>query len=135
MLSRALLSGGRRFSTTPRVVSQLQMDEGAFEDLAEAYLASIDNALDKLASRLNPEEIAYSYGVLTIDLGKKGTWVLNKQTPNQQIWWSSPVSGPRRFFFSSETGKWHWTRDTEVTINHSLGQELKDASGVPVKLD
>ena len=25
------------------------------------------------------------------------TYVLNKQAPNKQIWWSSPISGPHRF--------------------------------------
>ena len=27
----------------------------------------------------------------------KGTWVINKQPPNRQVWLSSPISGPRRF--------------------------------------
>ena len=27
----------------------------------------------------------------------KRTYVLNKQAPNKQIWWSSPISGPHRF--------------------------------------
>ena len=27
----------------------------------------------------------------------KGTYVLNKQPPNKQIWLSSPVSGPKRY--------------------------------------
>jgi hypothetical protein len=30
-------------------------------------------------------------GVLTVKLGQKGTFVINKQTPNRQIWLSSPV--------------------------------------------
>lgn len=30
-------------------------------------------------------------GVLTLDLGSRGTYVLNKQAPNHQIWSSSPV--------------------------------------------
>ncbi len=30
-------------------------------------------------------------GVLTIQLGSKGTYVINKQTLNQQIWLSSPI--------------------------------------------
>jgi len=34
---------------------------------------------------------------LNINLGKHGFWVINKQAPNQQIWWSSPISGPRRY--------------------------------------
>ena len=35
-------------------------------------------------------------GVLTIT-HPKGTYVINKQPPNKQIWLSSPVSGPKRF--------------------------------------
>lgn len=125
----------RNASSNSTAITQNTMDEAEFEDLAENYLAQIDNTLDKLTTKLNPEEIGYSYGVLTIDLGKKGTWVLNKQTPNQQIWWSSPISGPRRYFFSQHTNKWHWTRDVEVTISETLGKELQQASGVEVKLD
>lgn len=30
-------------------------------------------------------------GVLTLKLGAKGTFVVNKQAPNRQIWLSSPV--------------------------------------------
>jgi len=30
-------------------------------------------------------------GVLTIKLGGKGTYVINKQSPNQQLWFSSPI--------------------------------------------
>ncbi len=29
--------------------------------------------------------------MLTVKLGSKGTYVLNKQTPNRQIWFSSPI--------------------------------------------
>ena len=36
-------------------------------------------------------------GVLTVGHPKKGTYVLNKQPPNKQIWLSSPISGPKRF--------------------------------------
>jgi len=38
-------------------------------------------------------------GVLTIETPSAGTYVLNKQPPNKQIWLSSPISGPKRFDF------------------------------------
>lgn len=53
-------------------------------------------------------------GVLTIDFNEKGTYVLNKQPPNKQIWLSSPVSGPKRF---------DW-------VLFSEGQNQKEGSGV-----
>jgi len=40
-------------------------------------------------------------GVLTLDLGSHGTYVLNKQPPNKQIWLSSPVSYVSSFFDST----------------------------------
>ena len=36
-------------------------------------------------------------GVPTVRLGELGTYVINKQTPNRQIWMSSPISGPVRY--------------------------------------
>jgi frataxin len=36
-------------------------------------------------------ETNYEDGVLSVKLGPHGTFVINKQTPNRQIWWSSPV--------------------------------------------
>jgi frataxin len=34
----------------------------------------------------------YQSGVLTLKLGEHGTYVINKQPPNKQIWLSSPIS-------------------------------------------
>ena len=34
---------------------------------------------------------------MNITLPSKGTYVINKQPPNKQIWLSSPESGPKRF--------------------------------------
>ena len=43
--------------------------------------------------------------------GKK-YYVLNKQTPNKQIWLSSPISGPSRFEYQ-EDGKWKHYRTSD----------------------
>lgn len=32
-----------------------------------------------------------------MSIESKGTYVINKQPPNKQIWLSSPLSGPKRF--------------------------------------
>lgn len=41
--------------------------------------------------------------MLTIKLGQHGTYVINKQTPNKQIWLSSPTSGPKRYDYIDKT--------------------------------
>ena len=81
---------------------------------------AIEGAVQCLEDSVDGFDISVSMGVLTMQLGSKGTYVLNKQTPNRQIWWSSPISGPRRFFYDSTKQEWINTRD-----GSSLLQELK----------
>lgn len=54
-------------------------------------------------------------------LGNLGTYVLNKQAPNKQIWSSSPVSGPARYDWDG--GKWMYKRDGSELL-HKLSEEL-----------
>lgn len=59
---------------------------------------------------------------------KHGTFVINRQTPNRQIWLSSPQSGPKRFdYVPSEAdprvGKWVYKHTGEV-LHELLQQEL-----------
>jgi frataxin len=71
-------------------------------------------------------------GVLTIALGKHGTYVLNKQAPNAQIWSSSPVSGPVRYDWHA--GKWIYKRDGHELFQR-LSSELTQLLGFSVHLD
>lgn len=52
----------------------------------------------------------------------QGTYVINKQPPNKQIWLSSPISGPKRFDYvvtsegqdskqDTAAGGWVYLRD------------------------
>uniref|UniRef100_T1FXN1 ferroxidase n=1 Tax=Helobdella robusta TaxID=6412 RepID=T1FXN1_HELRO len=67
-------------------------------------------------------DITYSNGVLTVNLGPKlGTYVINKQTPNKQIWLSSPVSGPKRYDYMN--GTWLYKYD-RMSLNQLLHQEF-----------
>lgn len=50
-------------------------------------------------------------------------YVLNKQTPNKQIWLSSPISGPSRF--EQSDGKWKHYR-TQEDILEMLNMEFNE---------
>jgi frataxin len=82
---------------------------------------------------------------MTIDLGPKGQYVINKQPPNKQIWLSSPVSGPKRYDWvlfgegmdqkeGSGTGEWVYLRDgsklTEL-LRKEIGVEMTVADDLP----
>jgi frataxin len=70
-------------------------------------------------------------GVLTLSLGSRGTYVLNKQGPNKQIWSSSPVSGPVRYDWVN--GRWVYHRDGHEMLER-LSAELSELCGASVQL-
>ena len=70
-------------------------------------------------------------GVLNVEFGPQiGTWVLNKQAPNQQLWLSSPLSGPNHYDYDQANTKWISSRD-----GHSLCCLLQNEWSSVVKTD
>jgi frataxin len=61
---------------------------------------------------------------MTLITPSNGTYVINKQPPNQQIWISSPFSGPARFGYSPD-GVWVHHRKKGITLGGLLDEELK----------
>ena len=76
--------------------------------LADEALDTILEKADELSDERDDVEVELSSGVLTLKT-PEGTWVLNKQVPNRQLWLSSPVSGPCRY--EHVEGTWTHTRD------------------------
>ena len=84
--------------------------EGSFSLAANETLESL---CDKFNELFEEEEVFESAdntladGVLTALLGEQfGIYVINKQTPNRQLWLSSPSSGPSRFGWDLERRVW-----------------------------
>ncbi|KAF8451395.1 hypothetical protein BGX38DRAFT_1091782, partial [Terfezia claveryi] len=72
-------------------------------------------------------DVEFSAGVLTVVVEGKGTWVVNKQPPNRQMWLSSPISGPKRFDWvvDGDGGRWICLRGgSEVGLGELLRREL-----------
>ena len=55
-----------------------------------------------------------------------GTYVINKQTPNAQIWLSSPQTGPKRYDFVND--RWIYKHD-DSNLHKLLSQELVSVFG------
>jgi frataxin len=96
----------------------------AFHELAEHTLSHVEASLATLEDTVEDLDISNAMGVLTIHLGGKGTYVLNKQAPNEQIWWSSPLSGPKRYHWDVSAGRWKNTRDGHDMLD-LLSEEIK----------
>lgn len=78
-------------------------------------------------------------GVLKINF-PDGTYVINKQPPNKQIWLSSPKSGPKRYDYiimgdgqtdkqDTAVGEWFYLRD-----NTTMADLLRDEIGVDIRM-
>lgn len=117
-------------------------NESKFHTVADDTLEDIQDAVEyALEERYDDEngddeqfEVVYADGVLTMTFPPHGTWVLNKQTPNRQIWWSSPISGPRRYEYDHRSNQWIYTRavteasdknHTNITLKKLLRDEFQ----------
>lgn len=79
-------------------------------------------------------------GVLTLKFPPNGTYVINKQPPNKQIWLSSPISGPKRYDYAvwsegqdakegTGAGAWVYLRDGSTLAALLQGELGIDLSG------
>ncbi|KAI8815478.1 hypothetical protein BJ742DRAFT_18198, partial [Cladochytrium replicatum] len=112
------------FSTAPGVESKIS--ESEYHKLADETLDVLVTFFEDLGDELDLDgyDVSYSNGVVTLKLGEPGTYVINKQPPNLQIWLSSPVSGPKRFDFVD--GDWIYKRENE-SLQSLLTSEVSKA--------
>ncbi len=107
------------------------VDGSTFETFANETLSRIMETLEEaLGDRL---DVDLQEGILTIKLPSGGTYVINKHTPNRQIWLSSPTSGAHHFDLQPGHG-WVATRG-EGMLGEMLADELAAATGTRVAFD
>ncbi|KAM4709422.1 frataxin, mitochondrial [Discoglossus pictus] len=127
---------------TGTLTSTSTLDENTYEKLAEDTLDSLAEFFDDLADQpFTPDDydVSFGNGVLTVKLGgDMGTYVINRQTPNRQIWLSSPTSGPKRYdwtgtswVYSHDGVSLHQllTHELSIALNHKLDLSLLVYSG------
>ncbi|GAA5831983.1 hypothetical protein JCM11251_002772 [Rhodosporidiobolus azoricus] len=133
-------------SQNPPKYSIGDLTDREYHDISDVTMDRLTEYLEETLEELDVEgsDVEYSTsicgksGVLTVKLGDKGTYVVNKQPPNKQIWLSSPVSGPFRFDYSPSNRTWFYARDNETTMHELLTRELRQLTGeegIEVKLD
>lgn len=112
------------------IVSRVEELQESKEDLELDYSVSSPSQSKFIASIANMTQA----GVLNIVFPPQGTYVLNKQPPNKQIWLSSPITGPKRFDWvvigesmghkgESGVGDWIYLRDG-TSLTSLLRKEL-----------
>ncbi|KOS45498.1 hypothetical protein ACN38_g3586 [Penicillium nordicum] len=88
-----------------------------YYEYAEHYFNVLQSELEKAQEEGSDVEAEYSAGVLNISVPALGTYVLNKQPPNKQIWLSSPISGPKRYDWIVEGDYMHEKQDSRPFAN------------------
>ncbi|KAF2072915.1 hypothetical protein CYY_005772 [Polysphondylium violaceum] len=102
------------------------LDENAFHDIVDVELELFVEKFEEIGQDLDLDDfdVESAAGVLTLKLGSLGTYVINKQTPNRQIWWSSPISGPKRFDYDSKSKQWLDNKDANVNLRSLIKDEI-----------
>ncbi|KAL5003915.1 hypothetical protein ScPMuIL_017371 [Solemya velum] len=113
---------------TNQIKTSTSLTENEFEKIVEDTLdslAELFEALPELGECDKDYDVEFGNGVLTVRVSPSwGTYVINKQTPNKQIWLSSPLSGPKRYDF--EDGQWIYRHDNR-TLHELLQLEISEA--------
>ncbi|KAI9791818.1 MAG: Mitochondrial chaperone Frataxin [Peltula sp. TS41687] len=119
---------------TKRTPTPAPISSDDYNTLADEFFDELVAKLEALQEQRGDVDVEYSAGVLTLTYPPVGTYVLNKQPPNKQIWLSSPVSGPKRFDWvvlgesmhdkeGTGVGDWLYLRDGE-TLSDVLRKEI-----------
>ncbi|ODV92049.1 hypothetical protein CANCADRAFT_15315, partial [Tortispora caseinolytica NRRL Y-17796] len=108
------------------------LSESEYHQLSGATLESICDDIEQFIETYPSIDCEYSQGILTIDLSGVGTYVVNKQPPNKQIWLSSPISGPNRYDLIN--GEWKSLRDGSNLLD-VLNKEISESTGTEFSLN
>ncbi|XP_029296391.1 frataxin, mitochondrial [Cottoperca gobio] len=110
---------------TPPRLEKSDVSEAAYEKLADETLDALTDYFEDLTDEAftgADYDVVFSSGVLTVKVGREhGTYVINKQTPNRQIWLSSPSSGPKRYDWTG--ARWVYIHDG-MSLHQLLSKEF-----------
>lgn len=118
-LCSAGLPLSKKFSQNCNEFDYHKVCDETLDSLCEYFEDLVENS-----AHLTAADVTYGDGVLTVNFGAPhGVYVINRQTPNKQIWLSSPTSGPRRYDFESSKKAWIY-RHTQESLHQLLQSEI-----------
>lgn len=127
-ISTGLLRRFYAISTDGKDVSDQidQINDLEYNKISNEYLETMSEEIEALSEETPDIDIELTQGVLTLTLPPNGTYVINRQPPNKQIWLSSPISGPKRYDLIG--GRWVTLRDGS-SLTDLLEEEISQALG------
>jgi CyaY protein len=104
------------------------MTETEFNRQVDAVLLKIESALDACDSNLDYETVG---GILEIECEDGSKIIINRQTPNREIWVAAKSGG---FHFKREKDQWIDTRNTKE-LSKALSDIIFLQSGEKIVID
>ncbi|CAH8585849.1 unnamed protein product [Schistosoma rodhaini] len=112
------------------------LSDAEYERVSTKTLELLADSFEQLPERfaLNKEyDVEHAYGVLKITFGPQvGTYIINRQAPNKQLWLSSPQSGPKRYDYIPSMRLWIYKHDGK-SLHSLLSEEISAIVGGPVE--
>lgn len=106
------------------------MDGACFHERADALLSELLEALEE-ADNDGTVEADLVEGVLTINIAKKGEYVINKHEPTRQVWVSSPESGASRFSYNEDEDEWY--NSAGNSFKEFMAEEMMELADIDVE--
>lgn len=102
-----------------------EISDNTLEELSDKFDTILEDRYDRGA------DVSLNNGVLTVVVDSHNIYVINKQTPNKQIWLSSPMSGPKRFDLISD----RWVeKNSKTELKKLLSDEFTRLLGNQVEI-
>jgi len=101
----------------------IRLEESDFHERVDAMLTSIETALESADTDIDSEINA---GILTLEFNNRSKVIINRQTPNREIWVAAKSGG---FHFYFDGAAWRDTRSNE-SLESLLSRVISGQSGV-----
>ncbi len=104
------------------------LNETEFNTLVDRTLQRIEDAIDASGADI---DIDLNGGVLTLTFSNGSRIIVNRQTPNRELWVAARRGG---FHFAWRDGDWRGTRDARP-LDEVLGECVSEQTGTALQLD
>lgn len=102
--------------------SPILLEESDFHERVDAVLEAIENALEQADADIDSEINA---GILTLEFDNRSKVIINRQTPNRELWVAAKSGG---FHFRFDGAVWRDTRTNE-SLESLLSRVISEQSG------
>lgn len=109
--------------------SPIRLEESDFHERVDDVLRAIENVLESAGADVDSE---INSGILTLAFANRSKVIVNRQTPNREIWVAAKSGG---FHFHFDGAVWRDTRTNE-SLESLLSRVISEQSGevMPITL-